>query len=686
MAFEEGAELYGRALQALELRHPTPARRHVELLVALGMSQSRAGDGLRARATFARAAELARRLGENDLFAASVLGHAHWIEIGANDDETTELIEEALDKLGEADSETRARLLVRLSIAVYFSRPHERERLAREAVDMARRVGDPGTLAAVLEHAHYTLSTPARTEDRVAIATELIEAAERAGDREMATEGHGMRLIDLLELGDVEGVDREMAVYSRGAMSLREPNFLRYAAIRRAMRALLAGRFDQVEPILEKYAPSAARHELEPNTVQAFAVVMLTLRRLQGRTDEVDESVRQFADQYTAVPAWRTGLALLDLEAGDDEAALATYDALIADEFEQLPRDANWVTSLALMSEGVARLRHREHAAAVYNELVPFADRNVVVGGGWVCHGSISRFLGLLATVVGRYDDAERHFAVALQMNQRLKARPLVALTRADFAYMLAERGRSEDLGRANELIGEALRVGGEIGMRGLVERAFSLRLQLQGIDSADVGTSLDAVASEVEEERPDLTGHTAPDGTVTILFSDIEGSTEINERLGDQRWIEVLREHNAIIRDAVRLHGGFEVKSAGDGFMIVFARPRSGVECAVAIQRALQARLEDGGEPIRVRMGLHTGEAIRERDDFFGRNVVVAARIAAKANGGEVLVSAPLRELADGAGDLVFGAPRELGLKGLQGIYRVYSVDWDLAAAGARA
>jgi predicted ATPase/class 3 adenylate cyclase len=686
MAFEEAAELYGKALQALDLRHPTPARRHAELLVALGMAQSRAGDGLRARASFQRASEVARDLGENELFAAAVLGSVHWLEIGIIDHELTELVEEALAKLGEADSEIRARLLVRLSMAVYFSRPHDRERLAREAMEMARRVGDPGTLAAVLEHAHFTLSTPARTEDRVAIATQLIEAAERAGDREMAIEGHGMRLIDLLELGDVEGVDREMAIYSRGAMSLREPNFLRYATIRRAMRALLAGRFEQVEPILERHSPRTARHALEPNTVQAFGVVMFTLRRMQGRTDEVDDQIRAFAKQYPAVPAWQTALALLEVENGNDEAALKIYDALVADEFEALPRDANWVTSLALLAEGVARLRHRAHAAELYNELLPFADRNVVVGGGWVCHGSISRFLGMLATVLGHYEEAERHFAVALQMNQRLKARPLVALTRADYAHMLAERADEGDLTHANEMIGEALRVAGEIGMSGLVERAFALRLRLQGIDTADVRSSLDAVASEVEEERPDLSGHTAPDGTVTILFSDIEGSTEINERLGDQRWIEVLREHNAIVRDAVRLHGGFEVKSAGDGFMIVFARPRSGVECSVAIQRSLQARLEDGGEPIRVRMGLHTGEAIRERDDFFGRNVVVAARIAAKASGGEVLVSAPLRELAEGGGDIVFGSPRELGLKGLQGTYRVYSVEWDLAATAASA
>jgi class 3 adenylate cyclase len=686
MAFERAADLYGKAYQALEMRYPAPGRRHVEMLVALGMAQSRATDGRRARETFKRAADIARDLGESELFAASVLGLAAWIEIGTFDEEVPKLIEEALATLSCEDSALRARLLVRLSVATYFSRPDEREHYAREALEMARRVGEPDTLAAVLEHAHFTLWNPASTEERLEIVTEMIEAAERAGDREFAIEGHGMRLIDMLELGDIEGVDREMRVYSEGAMTLREPNYLRFATIRHAMRATLAGRFDEVEPILERHSPQHARHALEPNTVQAFGVVLFTLRRLQGRVGEVTEAFLDFARQYPAVPAWRTGLALLYIELGRHDDAARELAELSADDFAALPRDANWLVGLANLSEVAHRLGDRERAAALYEQLAPFAHRNVIVGGGWVCWGSSSRYLGMLASTLERWDDAETHFGVALQMNQRIKARPLVALTRLEYAQMLAARGRPEDVERADELTGEALRVGGELGMRSVVERAFALRLRFQGIESADVRSSIDAVAAVVEDERPDLSGHAAPDGTVTILFSDIESSTEINERLGDRRWIEVLREHNAIVRDRVRLHRGFEVKSQGDGFMIVFSEPQGAVACAVAIQRALAQRVEAGGEPIRVRMGLHTGEAIRERDDFFGRNVVVAARIAAQARGGEVLVSAPVRELANGAGDIAFGEARELTLKGLQGTYPVHPVDWDLARAGAEA
>jgi class 3 adenylate cyclase len=161
----------------------------------------------------------------------------------------------------------------------------------------------------------------------------------------------------------------------------------------------------------------------------------------------------------------------------------------------------------------------------------------------------------------------------------------------------------------------------------------------------------------------------------VTLLFTDIEGSTELTVRLGDQRWLEILREHHALVRAQVQAHGGFEVKSQGDGFMLAFQSARRALDCAVAIQRALIATHTH--PPIRVRMGLHTGEALRDADDFHGRDVVLAARIADQAHGGEILVSALLKELIAGRGDLRFGADREAELKGLTGLQRMYPVVW---------
>jgi eukaryotic-like serine/threonine-protein kinase len=188
--------------------------------------------------------------------------------------------------------------------------------------------------------------------------------------------------------------------------------------------------------------------------------------------------------------------------------------------------------------------------------------------------------------------------------------------------------------------------------------------------------TSVDEVAAEVGSERPSLRPAAAPDGTVTVLFSDIEGSTELNERLGDIRWLDLLRTHHEIVREQVHAHGGFEVKSHGDGFMIAFPSARRAVECARAIQDAILSELgEHPDGPIRLRIGLHTGEAIREEADFYGKNIALAARITDKARGGEILASSVVKELTESAGDLRFEEERELQLDGLSGTYTVYKV-----------
>jgi class 3 adenylate cyclase len=190
------------------------------------------------------------------------------------------------------------------------------------------------------------------------------------------------------------------------------------------------------------------------------------------------------------------------------------------------------------------------------------------------------------------------------------------------------------------------------------------------------VETSVDEVASTVTSERPSLRPAAAPDGTVTILFTDIEGSTVINERLGDVRWLELLRIHNRLVREQVHAFGGFEVKSQGDGFMVAFPSARRAIQCAQAIQDSVTRYLAEHPDgPIRVRIGLHTGEAIREESDFYGRNVVVAARIADEARGGEILVSSVVKQLADSSGDVTFQEEREVELAGLAGRHAVYRV-----------
>jgi len=188
--------------------------------------------------------------------------------------------------------------------------------------------------------------------------------------------------------------------------------------------------------------------------------------------------------------------------------------------------------------------------------------------------------------------------------------------------------------------------------------------------------TNLEAVTEAVGREHVDLQTRVAPDGTVTLLFTDIEGSTPLAERLGDLRWCALLREHNALVREQIARCGGFEVKTIGDAFMVAFGSARRGVLCAVGIQEAISRYgNEHPGHAVRVRIGLHAGEPVREGNDFHGKSVVLASRITGAASGGEILVSALMRELTESAGDIRFDAGRDVVLKGLAGTHRVYPV-----------
>ena len=161
-----------------------------------------------------------------------------------------------------------------------------------------------------------------------------------------------------------------------------------------------------------------------------------------------------------------------------------------------------------------------------------------------------------------------------------------------------------------------------------------------------------------------------------TILFTDLVGHTAMMSRLGDDRGRDVLREHESITRDLLKRHGGAEVKAMGDGFMASFNSVKKAVECAIALQRAIAGRNESAPEPLDVRVGLDAGEPIEEEGDLFGATVILASRIAAKADGGEILVSDAVRGLCSGKGFL-FADRGEFAAKGFEDHVRLYEVRW---------
>ena len=191
--------------------------------------------------------------------------------------------------------------------------------------------------------------------------------------------------------------------------------------------------------------------------------------------------------------------------------------------------------------------------------------------------------------------------------------------------------------------------------------------------------TSIDAVARAVSTDTPDLRSVEHDQGTITIVFSDIEASTERSTALGDSAWMRVLGAHNDIIRRNVKLWGGTEVKSQGDGFMLTFPGARRALRCMIAVQQELREAAHDHPESsVRVRVGVHTGEVIADAGDIFGHHANFAARVGNTAYGEEILVSALVREIAASRGDLKFGEPRAVTLKGIEGEHLVYPLLWE--------
>jgi adenylate cyclase len=200
--------------------------------------------------------------------------------------------------------------------------------------------------------------------------------------------------------------------------------------------------------------------------------------------------------------------------------------------------------------------------------------------------------------------------------------------------------------------------------------------LRKEGFGAA-VRSNIEDLADWAEVERPDL-ARLAPNGRVAILFSDIEESTALNERIGDRAWVRLIDRHDKMVGRHVKRHAGHVVKSQGDGFMIAFAQPDEAVACGIDMQRELLKR-PDG---IRVRIGIHVGKSVRRGDDLFGRNVAMAARVAASAAGGEILVSESVRDACQVGADhdaahegIAFDDGRDVELKGFSGTHRLYAV-----------
>jgi eukaryotic-like serine/threonine-protein kinase len=482
LAYEDAAVLLERALEVLAEAHPADARERCELLLARGGAQWKAGDGPGARETFRQAADIARRIGDAPLLARSALGFAGegsrllWVRSGVVDQPRIELLEEALGGLGDGDPGLRARLLARLAINLYWAPEPERVlALSEEAITLARQLGDPRDLAAVLRARWVALWRPETAEERLAIADEIVRLGEQTADRELALLGRRFRIVGFLEHGDVLAADREIEAWAQIAGELRQPRYLTDLAMWRATRAIMDGRFAEGEEHAGR-ALELGEREPEVEPAMRHAVQMSVLQFHRGH---LEHAIGAAAPRSYAPAAMllRCHRIFSWSETGRTAEARRDLRALAKDGFE-LPRDGGWLVYMSLLAAVAAELNDRESAARLYDLLLPYAGRLGIVGAGLACWGSISSYLGLLASALDRVADATRHFEDAAKVHERIGARPFLAWTQLAHARLLLKGDAGARRSEATALLTSALATARELGMDGLVAKIRGLGLE----------------------------------------------------------------------------------------------------------------------------------------------------------------------------------------------------------------
>ncbi len=678
MAFEEAAALYRRAIRVLALAERAEDGQHCELLLRLGQVEWDAGEWTRSKATIRQAIELSARVGTHEQLARAALaysGRAVENTTGQVDHEQIAVLERAFAALPREDSALRALTLGRLAAALAFSpRRAECEALATEALAMARRVGDKRILALVLVANVWARWNPDGGDERLASLDEAIQLARELGDEGLSEMPRVLRYFALVSEGDQQA-EEALADLQRTRQGLSA--YVGWVADGCAAgAAMLQLPASEAARLVDK----AAQAGREQNRVSLYAFATQRTRLLWqwGRIEEaskvfreVHSGLREFSHPYLGCAS-----AFLYAEAGDVSGAKKAIDRFARNDFRALPRDAFWCACISLLASAVTTVGDVRSAEVLYGMLLPYASRVGVLFVHSIGAGSF--YLGLLARALSRLDDAARHFEDALAMHERVPA--LLVLTQYQYGRLLLLRAAPGDRKRAISLLASAVEGARRLEMNRIADQALTAKLEAEGVEPGKVRSSIDLVTASIEARGSiDLRRATAPNGTVTLVFSDMEGFSEMTEKLGDAEAHRVMQTHHAIIRGELRAHGGSEIEVQGDGFLLAFPRATEALRYAITVQRLLAAyREEHPDRPIRVRMGIHTGEPIREGKRFFGKTVILASRISAHARGNEVLVSSLVHGLAEPSGEFDFDAGEEVALKGLSGSHRVFGLVWD--------
>jgi class 3 adenylate cyclase/DNA polymerase III delta prime subunit len=679
LAHEDAIPHYERALQMLDLQGGADDQQRCDVLTALAWAHQFGGEIEKAIEALEQAIPIARKLEDPQRFAliAASFGFAEFARnLGEPHPGAVALLEEALGWLpADEDSIHRIQVLSQLGNQLVLGETAPRALACyEEALEVARRVGEPGHLMEACFALIFGLWRSEDLERRNVVAEEVLRFAEEDGQADKIILARNQRFNHFFWAGDLAACRREYDAAQELISRSQNARAVYWHHLHTASLKLVEGDLIAGEQLAAAALGFGSRVWADV-ALQMYGAQLAFLRYFQGRMEELVGLLEEGAKQNPQ-PVWRAGAAWAHGVLGNREAARRHLDPFTADDYASMPLDGNWPAGVSLLAAAAHEIGAEDLAPRLYELLLPYAELQVTAGAAASSRGPGHYGLGQLAQTLGRLDDAVRHHERALELSHAWKVRPFVAVVSLELAEVLLERGAEGDHERALQLLNDGMDAARDMGSAHFVEQALALKLEVQGIDASHTNRSIYSVARSVQSKRPDFQKHAAADGTVTLMFSDMEGFTAMTERLGDEAALQVVQAHNGILREQLKAHGGREVDSQGDGFLLAFPSPRAGAEAAMAMQRAFAAYAEQHPEePIRIRIGMHTGQAIRDADKFFGRTVIMACRIADQAQATEILVSDDVRQAV--GDDFTLGMARELTLKGFSGTHPAHPLTW---------
>ena len=418
-AYDEAGHWYGRALEALEPGDP----REGELLLHRGESRLAAGDLSDARAAYERAGALARATGDAEQLARAALGLGAGLggfEVQLLDPLQVDLLEEALAALGSEPSAMRAWVLARLSVALSLMAEESRRRsISAEAVAVARVTGDLRALGyALAAHCDVT-SGPDYCDDRVAASAEIVRLGAETGDRPLEVLGLRLRIVALLEIGDIGAADGAIDRFALIAERLRQPLYRWYVPLWRGMRALMRGELAAAA----QYCTDAEQIGGQATSGNALALTFTqwwVRQRYEGRQADAGLAMVDLLSQVSADPRFTAGpRAVIAALIGDEAKARALLAEWLASGLPDRIRDSEWLPESAQLAQVAVAAGARDAATRLYADLRPYAHRFCVEGIGAAFTGSVAWYLGQLAGFLGRAAEAEAYAVQARAAHAR---------------------------------------------------------------------------------------------------------------------------------------------------------------------------------------------------------------------------------------------------------------------------